>query len=131
MHYYQKHLFFCVKQRESGQCCADHFAQTFKDYAKKRINALGLHGEGQVRVSQAGCLGRCKQGPVLVVYPDEVWYTYAPEQDIDEIIDKHIIHNQLVERLLIPKVRIPCGLTFVVACFFLRPLPDSLCNLVL
>lgn len=101
MHYYNKHLFFCTNQRETGQCCANHNAQELKDYAKKRIKALGIHGEGKVRVSQAGCLGRCKQGPVLVVYPDGVWYTYANQQDIDEIIDKHVLNNQIVNRLLV------------------------------
>jgi (2Fe-2S) ferredoxin len=52
-----------------------------------------------VRVNQAGCLDRCAGGPVLVVYPEAVWYTYVDKQDIDEIISSHLQQGKLVERL--------------------------------
>ena len=55
-----------------------------------------------VRVNQAGCLDRCAGGPVLVVYPEAVWYTYVDNQDIDEIIESHLQNGQVVERLLLP-----------------------------
>jgi (2Fe-2S) ferredoxin len=72
-----------------------------RDYAKKRVKELGITGKGKVRVNQAGCLDRCEEGPVLVVYPEEVWYTYVDRQDIDEIIDQHLLHGRIVERLRI------------------------------
>lgn len=53
----------------------------------------------QVRVSQAGCLGQCAKTPRAVVYPEGVWYTYANEEDINEIVDRHLCNNQIVERL--------------------------------
>lgn len=54
---------------------------------------------GSVRVNKAGCLGRCDDGPVIVVYPDNVWYTYIDKEDIDEIIDSHLVHGRVVQRL--------------------------------
>ena len=68
-------------------------------YAKERIQALGLSGAGQIRINKAGCLDRCELGPVLVVYPDAIWYTYVDQSDIDEIIDSHLLNGKPVERL--------------------------------
>ena len=102
MSYYQRHLFFCVNQRAEGEsCCANLGAQALRDYAKKRIKELGLSGEGKARINMAGCLGRCDEGPVLVVYPEETWYTYLDQEDIDEIIEQHIQQGNIVERLKI------------------------------
>jgi Ferredoxin len=72
-----------------------------QDYAKKRIKALGLAGKGEIRINKAGCLDRCEEGPVLVVYPEGVWYTYVDQEDIDEIIDSHLVRGEPVERLRI------------------------------
>jgi (2Fe-2S) ferredoxin len=100
--YYRHHVFFCVNQREGGEaCCAEHGAAAMRDYAKARIKKLGLNGPGKVRINQAGCLDRCSQGPVLVVYPEGVWYTYLDEEDIDEIIEEHLQQGRVVERLRI------------------------------
>jgi (2Fe-2S) ferredoxin len=54
-----------------------------------------------VRINAAGCLDRCEQGPVLVIYPEAVWYTYVDQEDIDEIIDQHLVNGRVVERLKI------------------------------
>jgi len=52
-----------------------------------------------LRVNIAGCMDRCSEGPVLVIYPEGVWYTYTDQGDIDEIIDQHLVHGQPVARL--------------------------------
>jgi (2Fe-2S) ferredoxin len=102
MSYYRHHLFFCCNQREADAvCCNAHDAGGMRDYAKSRIKALGLAGPGAVRVNSAGCLDRCDRGPVLVVYPQEVWYTYVDRADIDEIIEQHLRNGKPVERLRI------------------------------
>lgn len=102
MGYYRHHVFFCCNQREAdAACCNAHDAGDMRDYAKSRIKALGLAGRGAVRVNSAGCLDRCDQGPVLVVYPEEVWYTYVDRADIDEIIEQHLRNGKPVERLRI------------------------------
>ena len=102
MSHFKRHVFFCVNQRQEGeQCCNDHRAEDVRGYAKQRIKALGLNGEGKVRVNTSGCLDRCSEGPVMVIYPEGVWYTYVDNADIDEIISEHIQHGRVVERLKI------------------------------
>ncbi|MCG6885939.1 MAG: (2Fe-2S) ferredoxin domain-containing protein [Proteobacteria bacterium] len=100
--FYKYHLFFCTNQREAGEdCCARFNAREVRDYAKQRVKQAGLAGPGGVRVNLAGCLGRCEKGPVLVVYPEETWYTYVDNEDIDDIIEQHLKQGQIVDRLLI------------------------------
>ncbi|NML86416.1 (2Fe-2S) ferredoxin domain-containing protein [Polaromonas sp.] len=101
--YYERHIFFCLNQRANGEaCCADHRAQQAFDRCKSQVKAAGLAGPGQVRVNKAGCLDRCSAGPVAVVYPEAVWYTYVDESDIDEIVESHLKNGRVVERLLVP-----------------------------
>jgi (2Fe-2S) ferredoxin len=66
---------------------------------KKMLKEQGLRGT--VRANQAGCLDACEHGPVVVVYPEAVWYGKVTPADIPEIIENHIKNNQPVERLLI------------------------------
>ena len=58
-------------------------------------------GAGRFGVSESRCLGRCENGPVAVVYPDNVWYQYIDEEDIDEIFESHMEGDEIVNRLLI------------------------------
>ncbi|MCA0242780.1 MAG: (2Fe-2S) ferredoxin domain-containing protein [Proteobacteria bacterium] len=103
MGYYKHHIFFCLNERKNGEAsCAQHDAQGAFEHCKSRIKAERLAGPGGVRVNKAGCLDRCAGGPVAVVYPDETWYTYVDRQDIDEIIERHLQHGEVVERLLLP-----------------------------
>jgi len=102
MGFYQRHVFFCCNQRAPGEtCCNNHGSQSLRDYCKDRVKALGLNGHGKVRVNSAGCLDRCDEGPVIVVYPEEVWYTYVDKEDIDEIVEEHLVNGRVVQRLRI------------------------------
>lgn len=102
MSHYKYHVFFCTNSREHGeQCCEQCNATAIRAYAKDKVKKLGLSGVGKVRINTAGCLDRCELGPVLVVYPDEAWYSYVDREDIDEIIEEHLIGGKIVERLLI------------------------------
>lgn len=104
MSYFRRHVFFCCNQRPAGEaCCENHGASALLAHAKARIEALGMKGKGGIRINKAGCLGRCDEGPVLVVYPEGVWYTYLDEADIDEIIDEHLAGGHPVERLRLPE----------------------------
>ena len=99
MSYFQHHVFFCCNRREDGgACCEDHQAERMLMHAKQKIAALGL--SHKIRINRAGCLGLCDRGPVVVVYPDAVWYSYKNEQDVDEIINEHLLHNRPVSRLI-------------------------------
>jgi (2Fe-2S) ferredoxin len=89
--YYERHIFFCLNERKNGEeCCAQHQAQAAFDRCKNLVKEAGISGPGQVRVNKAGCLDRCAGGPVAVVYPEAVWYSYVDLQDI------------VVERLVTP-----------------------------
>ena len=102
MSYYRHHVFFCTNLRQDGSACCQRFdARAMRDYAKKRSKELGIAGKGQVRINTAGCLDRCNEGPVLVVYPEGTWYSYLDQGDIDEIIDEHLLKGREVERLKI------------------------------
>ncbi len=103
MTYYSKHIFFCLNQREAGkQCCQNADAKAMCEYTKAKVRELGLSIAGGIRVNQSGCLGRCSEGPVLVIYPEGIWYTYQTVTDIDEIIEHHLKNGQIIERLRLP-----------------------------
>jgi (2Fe-2S) ferredoxin len=101
--YYGRHIFFCLNERKNGEdCCAMHNAQEGFDRCKAKVREAGLAGPGKVRVNKAGCLDRCAGGPVAVVYPEAVWYTFVDADDIDEIVESHLKNGKPVERLLLP-----------------------------
>lgn len=102
MSFYRRHAFFCTNERRDGRaCCQDHDASALRKYAKERLKEAGLSGPGGVRANASGCLDRCSEGPVIVVYPDGVWYTYLSRDDVDRIVDEHLINGRIVEDLRI------------------------------
>ena len=102
MSYFEHHVFVCTNQRDPGeQCCNAVGGSEMFAYAKERIGALKKNGPGQIRNNKAGCLGRCDQGPVMVVYPEEVWYSFFDKDDVEEIITEHLLNGRVVERLKI------------------------------
>lgn len=103
MSYYRHHVFFCTNRRDDGsQCCAQYDAANLRDYLKQRTRELDLASPGGVRINTAGCLNRCAEGPVIVVYPEATWYTYVDREDIEEILTEHLIGGRAVERLRLP-----------------------------
>ena len=97
--FYKHHVFFCTNQRDDAEgkaYCMQHDAQGLRDYAKQRVKALKLK---KVRINTAGCLNRCAQGPIMVIYPEGIWYQYHNRADVDEIIDQHLLQGKIVERL--------------------------------
>ena len=97
-----KHLFFCVNARKSGDlCCANFDAEHLRKYAKEKVKNTACLKKLNIRVNKSGCLNRCQDGPVMVIYPEGVWYTFLDEEDIDEIIDCHLVQGTVVDRLLV------------------------------
>ena len=97
--FYDCHVFCCINERAPGHprgCCAEKGAGPLRDYMKSRGKALRIK---KLRVNQAGCLDRCELGPTMVIYPGGTWYHYANEDDIDEILEQHIMGGEIVERL--------------------------------
>lgn len=103
MSYYSRHLFFCTNDRKDGSPSCQRFdTRRLRKYVKDQCKQLGIHGEGQVRINSGGCMGRCNEGPVMVVYPEGVWYTFVDEEDLDEIITEHLLNGRVVKRLQLP-----------------------------
>jgi len=104
--YFKRHIFFCTNDRGADAerpSCNQCGSAALREYAKGRVKKMGLSGKGKVRVNTSGCLDRCEEGPVCVVYPEATWYTYIDEQDIDEIIENHLVGGEVVKRLLLDK----------------------------
>lgn len=97
--YFEQHVFICMNTRDDGRLSCGQQGANVGPHAKRRVKELCLNGGQGIRVNQAGCLGRCDEGPVLVVYPQGTWYTYVDATDIDDIIDTHLLGNKTVERL--------------------------------
>ncbi|WP_042298127.1 (2Fe-2S) ferredoxin domain-containing protein [Paraburkholderia bannensis] len=90
----------CTNQRENGTaCCANLGAAQAGEHAKTRLKSLSFSARSRARINMTGCLNRCGQGPIMVVYPEGTWYRYETLNDIDEIIDSHIGRGEIVQRL--------------------------------
>ena len=101
--FYNKHVFVCENKKDDGsQHCGNFNPRVTRDYVKATLKEVGKHGKGEIRVSGAACLGRCEEGPVMVVYPEAVWYCYVDQEDVEEIIDEHLLNNRPVTRLMLP-----------------------------
>lgn len=91
---YRKHVFVCT----SGGTCPCEEGEAIVKAMRQEIVQRGL--KGQVRVNKSGCLDQCGNGPMVVVYPDSVWYAHVHPEDCAEIVESHLINEQPVERLL-------------------------------
>jgi (2Fe-2S) ferredoxin len=103
---FEKHIFVCENKRPEGHprgCCYDKNSAVIREKLKSRIKELGL--SSTVRVNSAGCLDACEFGPSIVVYPEQIWYGAVKVEDVEEIIQSHIIGNVAVERLKIKDKR--------------------------
>lgn len=103
---FEKHIFICENKREPGHprgCCHDKGSPDIAAQFKKRLKELGLNSK--IRANKAGCLDACEFGPSIVVYPEQIWYGGVSLNDVEEIIQNHIIGNKPVDRLLIKDKR--------------------------
>ena len=100
---FEKHIFICVNQREPGHprgCCDPTGQGELQRLFKIKLAQRGLK---LVRANKSGCLDQCELGPTVAVYPEGVFYGGVHPEDVDEIIESHILHGQPVERLRIPE----------------------------
>ena len=99
---YEVHVFCCVNQRPETHrrgCCASKDSERLANYMCR----LGMvkAAQSRIRINLSGCLNMCEYGPAMVIYPEGIWYRYESEADIEEILDKHVIRGQRVQRLLL------------------------------
>ncbi len=103
---FDKHIFICENKRPDGHprgCCCEKGSKEIRALLKKRLTELGL--STKVRANTAGCLDACEFGVTVLVYPEQTWYGGVTLEDIEEIIQKHIINNNPVKRLIIKDKR--------------------------
>lgn len=97
---FERHIFVCQNVRPAGaprpSCTADGTSELVPQL-KKFAKAAGL--DGAIRVNKAGCLDQCEHGPVVVVYPEAVWYGQVQPEDAEEIVGEHLVGGRPVERL--------------------------------
>lgn len=99
--YFRLHAFICTNTRPEGHprgSCARRGAEPLRDYLKDKAKEMGL---GDIRINGAGCMDRCELGPVLVIYPEGVWYTFHTKEDVDEILTVHMKQGGRVHRLML------------------------------
>jgi (2Fe-2S) ferredoxin len=100
---FKHHIFICENQRDPSDprgCCMDRGAGDLRKLFKAEIERHGL--QGVVRANRAGCLDACELGPSVVVYPEAVWYWVGGADDVKEIVERHIVGGEVVERLRMP-----------------------------
>ncbi|MCX6150126.1 MAG: (2Fe-2S) ferredoxin domain-containing protein [Ignavibacteriales bacterium] len=99
---FEKHIFICENKRPIDHprgCCSDKGSHEIKEKFKSRLKELGLNAT--VRANTSGCLDACEFGPSVVIYPEQVWYGRVKLEDVEEIIQSHILKSKPVERLKI------------------------------
>ena len=99
---FERHVFLCENRRPDGHprgCCASRGGAELKEALKAELRARGL--QERIRANSAGCLDACEAGPVMVVYPEGVWYGGVTPADIPEIVERHLVGGQPVERLVL------------------------------
>ena len=99
---FEVHVFCCVNRRPDSHrrgCCGSRQSEALANYMCRR--AMVTAAQRRIRINLSGCLNLCELGPAMVVYPEGVWYHYETEADIEEILDRHVLRGERVQRLLI------------------------------
>jgi (2Fe-2S) ferredoxin len=97
---FEHHVFICGNQRDEAAArpsCLPKGSGKLKSAFKDAIKDAGLRHT--VRANDSGCLDQCEHGPVVVVYPEAVWYGHVQPGDVEEIVREHLVEGRPVERL--------------------------------
>lgn len=97
-----RHVFICANRKTNGKGCARFGTEDIIEYFKRVVADKKhlFHDQRRVKVVKTSCLGRCSVGPNIFISPDNIWYTFHSNKDIDNIIESHFVNNQVLERCL-------------------------------
>lgn len=88
-----RHLFICT-----GPTCSAEGAEESLQAMNQSLSKRGLCRG--VRVTLARCLGQCGNGPIMVIYPEGVWYGHVGPREAEEIVRDHLMNGKPVPRLV-------------------------------
>ena len=94
-----KHIFVCTSSRMTGVAKGFCHTKVALEIIQRFTEKLEEEDITDVMVSNTGCFGICEKGPIVTVYPDNVWYGSVSTDDVDEIVDSHIMNGKIVEKL--------------------------------
>jgi len=94
-----KHIFVCTSSRMTGVAKGFCHTKGAIEIIQRFTEKLEEEDITDVMVSNTGCFGICEKGPIAVVYPDNVWYGSLEADDVDEIVESHIMKGETVKRL--------------------------------
>ena len=101
-----------------GTGCTSSNSLEIIENLKSEINKAGLNDSVQVHLT--GCFGFCAMGPIVKVYPDNVFYVHVSPEDAHEIVESHIKNNVVVERLLFEEPTLNQKLKSMKTCHFIK-----------
>src|SRR5665213_500328 len=96
---FHQHVFICTQGKPEGVAsCPNNGSLQVLQALERELDSQGL--DHQVQVTACGCLGLCENGPVMIVYPDGIWYRRVKEEDVPEIVGSHLRDGNVVSRLV-------------------------------
>ena len=103
---FEHHVFVCHNTRPADAArpsCTSDGKSELHSQLQQLAKAAGLGG--RVRINKSGCLDQCEHGPMVVVYPEAVWYGGVLPEDAAAIVEEHLVGGRPVERL---RVAVEC-----------------------
>ena len=101
---FKKHIFICTNERPKDSPRGDCLRCGGMDIRMRFVQLINQHGlKGKVRANKSGCLDACELGAAVVIYPDNIWYSCKTKEEVDQVINEHLINDRIAENLQIKK----------------------------